>query len=131
MSFADLLINAGGRQLGELEGATRRIAEAEFGARQIDLREDLAGKIKAKLEASDESDDTFDRDTINTFYDRAMSMDSDRLQALYERFSVFEDGNKEVGELLNQLIAATNGTTAAVKSTANDSQNNASLRGGR
>jgi hypothetical protein len=44
---------------------------------------------------------------------------------------VFEDGNKEVGELLNQLIAATNGTTAAVKSTANDSQNNASLRGGR
>ena len=131
MSFADLLINAGGRQLGELEGATRRIAEAEFGARQIDLREDLAGKIKAKLEASDESDDTFDRDTINTFYDRAMSMDNDRLQALYERFSVFEDGNKEVGELLNQLIAATNGTTAAVKSTANDSQNNASLRGGR
>lgn len=131
MSFADLLINAGGRQLGELEGATRRIAEAEAAANQLQLREDLAGKIKAKLEASDESDNTFDRDTIDTFYDRALMMDSPQLEALYERFSVFEDGNKEVGELLNQLIAATNGTTAAVKSTANDSQNNASLRGGR
>jgi len=131
MSFADLIITSGGNQLGELEGATRRITEAGLRATQIDLREDLAGKIKAKLEASDESDDTFDRDTINTFHDRAMSMDIDRLQALYERFSVFEDGNKEIGELLNQLIAATNGTTAAVKSTANDSQNNASLRGGR
>lgn len=113
------------------EAGRARVDAARMFAQEQEKVEELTGKIKAKFAASDALDDRFDATDIQALQTRLLATDSGSLAELNQMLSVIEDGNSQIGDLLNALINSTDGVGATIRTTANGTRTRDELRGGR